>query len=115
MRNRQAVDELLHLKILESLLDHTPPSPVSPLGRPVLVLATGDANASEYNPRGFLGCAKMALERGWDVEIIAFASGISATWMAEQVAAAGNVGGRGRLSIVDLEVFAEELAASLGP
>ncbi|KAK4704935.1 hypothetical protein P7C70_g1276, partial [Phenoliferia sp. Uapishka_3] len=113
----QAVDELLHLKILESLLDFTP-NPAGP--RPVLVLATGDANSSEYNPNGFLGCVRRALDRGWDVEIIAFPMGTSSSWVgeAENVALAGGseqgdgaVGGRGRLKVVDLAAFGEELLA----
>lgn len=53
--------------------------------RPVLVIGTGDANSSEYNPGGFLGCVRRALDRGWDVEIAAFTSGISSLWTGEQV------------------------------
>ncbi|KAI5476834.1 hypothetical protein MNV49_007130 [Pseudohyphozyma bogoriensis] len=107
----QGVDELLHLKILESLLDHTP-SPSSPA--PLLVLATGDAKNSEYNPTGFLGCVRRALERGWDVEIIAFPDGTSSSWLGEQAREELEEGGerhRGKLKVVDLARFAEELVA----
>lgn len=101
------------MKILESLLDYTPPASTA---RPLLVLATGDANASEYNPTGFLGCVRRALVRGWDVEIVAWGFGTSDTWLGEETRAAAaaeeigdGIGQRGRLRIVDLQAFAEEL------
>lgn len=110
---RKAVDELLHMKIFESLLDY---EPVPNAPRPLIVLATGDANSSEYNPTGFLGCARRALQRGWDVEIIAFPSGISSSWWSEEKQAeelaremGEGTGQRGRLRVVNLEDFAEEL------
>lgn len=109
----QAVDELLHLKILESLLDHTPRR-VDPARRPVLVLATGDAAASQYQPGGFYACVRRALERGWDVEILAFKGTLSQSWVSEQALGLSGVGkdeGWGTLNIVDLERFAEELVA----
>ncbi|GAA5880641.1 hypothetical protein JCM1840_002278 [Sporobolomyces johnsonii] len=189
----QAVDELVHLKILESLLDYTPPPfpprdesaaagatpppsvtaptpsadapqakptpepgveggeatpaesgaapepaastdvslssapdasaphavapvPSTPVAlarrdRPTLVIATGDANSSEYNPGGFLGCVRRALDRGWDVEICSFSThGLSSSWAAEQRNRVTKDGReRGELRIVNLEVFAEEL------
>jgi hypothetical protein len=101
------------MKILESLLDFVPPPTTA---RPTLVLATGDANASEFNPAGFLGCVRRALERGWDVEIIAFPMGTSNTWISEMARAdiaadaiGDGSGQRGRLKVIDLESFAEEL------
>lgn len=102
------------MKILESLLDFSP-SPADP-ARPLLVIATGDAGSSEYAPNGFLGCVRRALERGWDVEIVAFHSGTSSSWIAEATRAEAmasemgdGVGQRGRLRVVDLGDFAEEL------
>lgn len=63
-----------------------------------------------------MGCARRALERGWDVEIVAFPLGTSSSWLSEQARQALEVGeggegvrGRGRLSVVNLELFAEEL------
>ncbi|KAL8647598.1 MAG: hypothetical protein Q9210_005463, partial [Variospora velana] len=56
----QAVDEILHLKILESVVDATEPS--------TMVLATGDAAEAEYS-QGFLRMAERALEKGWKVEL----------------------------------------------
>ena len=60
----QAVDEILHLKILESLIDNSDePSTV--------VLATGDAAEAEYSG-GFLRMVERALEKGWMVELVSF-------------------------------------------
>ncbi|KIW89113.1 uncharacterized protein Z519_09965 [Cladophialophora bantiana CBS 173.52] len=59
----QAVDEILHLKILESLVDAQKPS--------TIVLATGDAAEAEYSD-GFLRMVERALEKGWCVELVSF-------------------------------------------
>ncbi|RMZ85805.1 hypothetical protein DV737_g384, partial [Chaetothyriales sp. CBS 132003] len=60
----QAVDEILHLKILESLIDYSDkPS--------TIVLATGDAAEAEYSG-GFLRMVERALEKGWTVELVSF-------------------------------------------
>ena len=60
----QAVDEILHLKILESLIDYSDkPS--------TIVLATGDAAEAEYSG-GFLRMVERALEKGWMVELVSF-------------------------------------------
>ncbi|KAJ9604130.1 hypothetical protein H2200_011653 [Cladophialophora chaetospira] len=59
----QAVDEILHLKILESLIDAKKPS--------TIVLATGDAAEAEYSG-GFLRMVERALEKGWCVELVSF-------------------------------------------
>ncbi|GJN89938.1 hypothetical protein Rhopal_002927-T1 [Rhodotorula paludigena] len=81
-----------------------------PRTRPVLVIVTGDANSSEYNPGGFLGCVRRALDRGWDVEVVAFTHGISSLWTAEQMKRVTPDGRlRGELRVVDLAFFAEEL------
>jgi hypothetical protein len=59
----QAVDEILHLKILESLVDAEKPS--------TIVLATGDAAEAEYSG-GFMRMVERALEKGWFVELVSF-------------------------------------------
>jgi hypothetical protein len=59
----QAVDEILHLKILESLIDADEPSK--------MVLATGDAAEAEYSG-GFMRMVERALSRGWSVELVSF-------------------------------------------
>ncbi|GEM12768.1 hypothetical protein Rt10032_c26g6785 [Rhodotorula toruloides] len=83
-----------------------------PRDRPVLVIVTGDANSSEYNPGGFLGCVRRALDRGWDVEIAAFTHGISSLWTGEQMRRTTSDGRRrGELRVIDLAIFAEELVS----
>jgi hypothetical protein len=59
----QAVDEILHLKILESLVDVDEPA--------TIVLATGDAAEAEFSG-GFLKMVERALQRGWKVELVSF-------------------------------------------
>ncbi|KAH0845558.1 hypothetical protein AYO21_05487 [Fonsecaea monophora] len=59
----QAVDEILHLKILESIVDSEKPS--------TIVLATGDAAEAEYSG-GFLRMVERALEKQWKVELVSF-------------------------------------------
>lgn len=59
----QGVDEILHLKILESLIDSEKPS--------TIVLATGDAAEAEYSG-GFMRMVERALEKGWMVELVSF-------------------------------------------
>lgn len=59
----QAVDEILHLKILESLIDTDQPS--------TLILATGDAAEAEYSG-GFMRMVERALDKAWRVELVSF-------------------------------------------
>ncbi|KAL3461388.1 hypothetical protein BJX64DRAFT_260968 [Aspergillus heterothallicus] len=59
----QGVDEILHLKILESLVDVDEPA--------TIVLATGDAAEAEFSG-GFLKMVERALQRGWKVELVSF-------------------------------------------
>lgn len=59
----QAVDEILHLKILESLIDCEKPA--------TMVLATGDAAEAEYSG-GFMKMVERALSKGWMVELVSF-------------------------------------------
>ena len=63
----QAVDEICHLKILESVLDYTPST---------IVLASGDGAAGEYSP-GFFRVIERCLARGWTVELVAFKQNLS--------------------------------------
>ncbi|KAK3984933.1 hypothetical protein QBC44DRAFT_206416, partial [Cladorrhinum sp. PSN332] len=68
----QGVDEILHLKMLQSLLDHT--------GRPAtMVLATGDAKSAQYSD-GFKRYVERALDLGWNVELYAWRKGFSKEW-----------------------------------
>lgn len=56
----QAVDEMLHLKIANALLDYPAPQ--------TLVIASGDGRVSNWNT-SFPGQAERALRHGWDVEV----------------------------------------------
>src|SRR5215469_4561381 len=62
------VDEILHMKLLESLVDTSTPS--------TIVLASGDAAESEYSG-GFLKNVERALLKGWKVELVAWHDGLS--------------------------------------
>ena len=59
----QGVDELLHMKMLESLVDTSKPS--------TIVLATGDAAEAEFSA-GFMKMVERALGKGWMVELVSF-------------------------------------------
>ncbi|KAL2058492.1 hypothetical protein ABVK25_001220 [Lepraria finkii] len=59
----QAVDEILHLKMMESVVDASEPS--------IMVLATGDAAEAEYSG-GFLKMVERALGKGWKIELASF-------------------------------------------
>ncbi|KAF3202739.1 hypothetical protein TWF192_008833 [Orbilia oligospora] len=66
----QAVDEVLIMKILESLVDCCPST---------IVLATGDGNITQFSD-GFYKAVERALEKGWNVELVAFKRTISKSW-----------------------------------
>ena len=74
-QKEQAVDELLHLKILQTILSGRGKRPGT------IVLATGDARGGQYNEHGFLGCVREAITRGWHVELWAFQNGMSRSWI----------------------------------
>ena len=92
----QGVDEILHLKILESVVDTDVPG--------TIVLATGDAAQAEYS-QGFMAMAERALKKGWTVELVSWSKTISAMYTKrEWVQAWGE-----RFRIVTLDSYAEEL------
>ncbi|KAL5598515.1 hypothetical protein BROUX41_003548 [Berkeleyomyces rouxiae] len=70
----QCVDELLHLKMAQSVLDEAEPG--------VMVLATGDANAAQFSD-GFLMAVERALKRGWAVEVVSWSGTMSHAWTDE--------------------------------
>ncbi|KAJ6021291.1 hypothetical protein N7540_006795 [Penicillium herquei] len=67
----QGVDEILHLKMLESILDSEEPT--------TMVLASGDAARAEYSD-GFLAMVKRALQRGWNVELVSFRKALGSAY-----------------------------------
>lgn len=94
----QGVDEILHLKILESLLDTDEPA--------TIVLATGDAAAAEYSG-GFMKMVERALQRGWAVELVSFSQVTSQAYRRKEFRSKwGN-----RFRMVVLDDYIEELLA----
>lgn len=59
----QGVDELLHLKMCQSIIDTEVAS--------TIVLATGDGNVAEMSD-GFLAHVERALKKGWKVELVSW-------------------------------------------
>ncbi|MCJ1404081.1 hypothetical protein MMC11_007306 [Xylographa trunciseda] len=92
----QAVDEILHLKILESVVDAQTPS--------TIVLATGDAAEAEYSG-GFLRMVERALAKGWWVEVVSFRHNTSGAYRRREFRAIWE----DRFRIVELDPFVEEL------
>ncbi|KAK3074061.1 hypothetical protein LTR53_003840 [Teratosphaeriaceae sp. CCFEE 6253] len=92
----QGVDEILHLKILESVVDSEEPS--------TIVLATGDAAQAEYSP-GFMKMIERALKKGWKVELVSWSKNISGMYRKpEWLARWGE-----QFRVVYLDDYAEEL------
>ena len=96
----QGVDELLQLKLLQAVASTDDP----PSGS-TIVLATGDGNVGQFNEEGFLGCARTALKKGWNVELYAWEEGLSRAWAREF----GSGPYRARFRIIGLERYAEDL------
>ncbi|CCG80891.1 Predicted protein [Taphrina deformans PYCC 5710] len=71
-KREQGVDELIHLKMMESLLDFETPG--------VMVLASGDANIAQFSS-GFFNVVLRALGRGWKVEVWAFSRSVNRLWL----------------------------------
>jgi hypothetical protein len=67
----QGVDEILHLKILQTLNSGEGGT---------IVLATGDARGGQFNRDGFVGAVREALKRGWKVELWSWSEGLSRIW-----------------------------------
>ncbi|CAG8541997.1 2812_t:CDS:2 [Paraglomus occultum] len=100
IEREQCVDELLHLKILQSLLEYHPPA--------TLVLASGDGNDGEYFQGGFRKCVVMALNRGWKVEIISWQHQLSHNFLQPKFLHKW----KGLYHVVFLDWFAKELGCT---
>lgn len=101
----EAVDELLQLKILQVLIASPAPAPRGS----TVVLATGDGASSQFNRDGFLGCVRMAVQRGWRVELVSWEKGRSRAWeglsaeLREEKRRGGSARTHGGLSMIDLD------------
>ncbi|CUA71208.1 hypothetical protein RSOLAG22IIIB_04512 [Rhizoctonia solani] len=97
----EAVDELLQLKLLQTILDTVPAT---------IVLATGDGASSQFNPDGFIGCVRRAVDRGWMVELVGWEEGVSRAWRElERDVAGRGPKAKGGFRIVGLERWVGEL------
>lgn len=92
----QGVDEILHMKMLESIVDTKEPS--------TMVLATGDAAAAEYSD-GFLRNVERALEKGWKVELVSWKDSMSGAYRDREFRRKW----AGKFMVVELDDFQEEL------
>lgn len=92
----QGVDEILQMKMLESLVDYANPT--------TMVLASGDAAEAEYSG-GFLKNVERALQKGWKVELVAWKDNIAYAWRAKDFVRKW----KGRFRIIELDDFSEEL------
>ncbi|KAH6677209.1 hypothetical protein B0J14DRAFT_697833 [Halenospora varia] len=97
-RTEQAVDEILHLKMLESLLETSEPS--------TIVLASGDGAEAEYSG-GFFKYVELALKKGWKVEVVAWMDGLSKEYQSKSFMKKWE----GQFYILPLDDFSEELLA----
>ncbi|KAK0724828.1 hypothetical protein B0H67DRAFT_116741 [Lasiosphaeris hirsuta] len=97
MKNgEQGVDELLHLKMLQSAIDN--PS------RGTLALATGDAAHAEYSD-GFKRNIERVLGFGWNIELYGWSRNISSAWRDPTFTKAWGQ----QFRIIELDTFCEEL------
>jgi hypothetical protein len=97
-KKEQVVDEILHLKILECLLDVEKPA--------TIVLATGDAAPAEFSREGgFLKCIQRALTRGWHVELVCWQKSMSRLWREKVF----RVEWSDTFAVVELDDYVDEL------
>ncbi|KAL5323238.1 hypothetical protein ACEPPN_007771 [Leptodophora sp. 'Broadleaf-Isolate-01'] len=94
----QAVDEILQMKILESLVDTETPS--------TIVLASGDAAEAEYSG-GFLTNVERALSKGWKVEVVAWSQGLSQEYRRKEFLKRWE----SSFKFINLDDYAEEMFA----
>jgi hypothetical protein len=78
----QAVDEMLHLKIANTLLDYNEPQ--------TLVIGSGDGRVSDFDT-SFPGQAERALKRGWTIEVWSWSEQLTRAYAALQDAYPGRV------------------------
>lgn len=96
----QGVDELLQLKLHQAIAATDPPPPNA-----TIVLATGDGNVGQFSEEGFLGPVRLALQRGWKIELYAWEEGLSRAWKR----AFSDGPWKERFKIIKMEDFADDL------
>ena len=94
------MDELLQLKLHQAIAATDPPPPNA-----TIVLATGDGNVGQFSEEGFLGPIRLALQRGWKIELYAWEEGLSRAWKR----AFSDGPWKERFKIIKMEDFADDL------
>lgn len=94
--HEQGVDEMLHLHMLESIVDYNTPS--------TMVLGTGDAAIAEFSG-GFKEQVERALNRGWKVELVAFNKSIANAYKHSKFVSRW----QDQFRIIELDQYAEYL------
>ncbi|KAB5526261.1 hypothetical protein GE09DRAFT_938935, partial [Coniochaeta sp. 2T2.1] len=94
-QGEQGVDEVLHLKLMQSLADEEPGT---------IVLGTGDAAEAEFSD-GFLKNVERLLKKNWNVEIMSWKATISKAWRDPEFLAKYP----DQVRIIELDPFAEEI------
>lgn len=92
----QGVDEILHLKILESVVDVEEPT--------TIVLGTGDAAEAEYS-QGFMRMVERALKKGWKIELVSWSKNISFAYRNAKFQQTWG----DKFRIIELDDYAEDL------
>lgn len=93
----QGVDEILHLKMVQAVLDLQ--------GRPAtMILATGDAANAQYSD-GFKSNVERALVAGWNVELYSWGSSIAKAWTEPEFTKLWG----SQFRVIVLDKFVEEL------
>ncbi|KAL2115098.1 hypothetical protein VTJ04DRAFT_10761 [Mycothermus thermophilus] len=95
-QGEQGVDELLHLKILQSAMDTPEPA--------TMILATGDAASAQYSD-GFKKNIERVLALGWNIELYGWSRNISAAWRDPDFTSRW----QHQFKIFELDNFCEEL------
>jgi hypothetical protein len=96
------VDELLQMKLLETLVDSQKPT--------TIVLASGDAAEAEYSG-GFFKNVERALRKGWKVELVAWGAGLSQEYRSKEFLNRW----KGKFTIIELDDFSEDLLGLYTP
>jgi hypothetical protein len=92
----QGVDEILHLKMCQSMIDTEVPS--------TMVLATGDGAVAEFSD-GFLAHVERALKKGWKVELVSWGKQVNGGYKKKQFRDTW----ADQFMIIELDQFLEDL------
>ncbi|CAN8104802.1 unnamed protein product [Discula destructiva] len=108
--HEQAVDEILQLHMMESIVDNAPTRSangqiLAPPG--TIVLATGDGAPTDFSD-GFFSQVMRALNCGWYVEVVGFSRNMNKVWSESKIPKEW----RGHFRTIALDPFAEELLES---